>query len=236
MEIPGERECSACGEHWSYYETGEIRCPACGSPRSVSAGPPAEHTAGPIELDLSPVRAAIDERPLREVADEAADTAGKYLASAGFVEAGKLQPLGTEYVAAAELRRVGRTAGRLRALTDDEEAYLLALLRDADRGERPASGTVPATFHPERGLAVAASVDAYLADLRRVLDPEGQLARVISELRTRKKRIEALDGNVDPATAEPVLEAARQLHDAVDGDETALERAATALDDADAGS
>ena len=234
MEIPGERECSACGERWSYYDTGEIRCPACGSPKSVSAGPPAEHTAGATELDLSPVRATLDERPLREVADEAADAAGEYLASAGFVEAGELQPLGTEYVAAAELRRVGRTAGRLRALTGEEEAYLLALLRDADRGERPAPDAVPAAFHPERGLAVAASVDAYLADLRRVLHPEGQLARVISELRTQQKRIEALNGNVDPATAKPVLEAARQLHDAVDGDETALKRAATALDEAGA--
>ncbi|PSP17563.1 hypothetical protein BRC62_04520, partial [Halobacteriales archaeon QH_10_67_13] len=197
-----------------------------------SVGPPAEHTAGATEFDLSPVRAAIDERPLREVAEEAADVAGKYLASAGFVEAGELQPLGPEYVAAAELRRVGRTAGRLRALTDEEEAYLLALLRDADRGERPAPGAVPETFHPERGLAVAASIDAYLADLRRVLEPEGQLARVISELQTQQKRIEALDGNVDPATAEPVLDAAQQLSDAVDGDETALKRAATALDDA----
>lgn len=234
MEIPGERECSACGERWSYYETGEIRCPVCGSPRSVSAGPSAEHTAGATEFNLSPVRATIDERPLREVADEAGDAAGEYLASAGFVEAGELQPLGTEYVAAAELRRVGRTAGRLRTLADEEETYLLALLRDADRSERPAPEAVPATFHPERGLAVAASVDAYLSDLRRVREPEGRLARIISELRTQQKRIEALDGNVDPATAEPVLEAARQLSDAVDGDESALERAATALDDAGA--
>lgn len=198
----------------------------------MSAGPPAEHTAGATEFDLSPVRAAIDERPLREVAEEAADAAGEYLASAGFVEAGELQPLGTEYVAAVELRRVGRTAGRLRALTNEEEAYLLALLRDADRGERPTPGAVPETFHPERGLAVAASVDAYLADLRRVLEPEGRLARVISELRTRQKRIGALDGNVDPATTESVLEATQQLSDAVDGDESALERAATAIDDA----
>lgn len=230
MEIRGERECVACGERWSYYETGEIRCPACDSPQSVSVGPPAEHTAGAAEFDLSGVRAAIDERPLREVADQAADAAGEYLAGAGFVDAGELQPLATEYVAAAELRRVGRTAGRLSGLSDEEERYLLVLLRGADDGERPAPEAVPEPFRPERGLAVAASVDAYLTDLRRVVEPEGRLARVISELRTHNDRLEALDGAVDPAVAEPVLAAAGRLHEAAAGDETALDRATADLD------
>ena len=234
MEIRGERECSACGRRWSYYETGDIRCPTCGSPRSVSVGPPAEHTAGSATFDLSSVRAGIDERPLRELAAEAADVAAEYLASAGFVAAGELQPLETEYVAAAELRRVDRTAGRLSGLSDHERAYVLALLRGADRGDRPGPDAVPEPFHPERGLAVAASVEAYLTDFQRVIDvePDQRLARLCARLTTHRKRLEALDGNVDPTTAAAILDATRRLYDAADadGDEQAVERAVRELD------
>jgi len=35
MKIRGDRECKSCGTRWSYYETGSIECPACGSVHSV---------------------------------------------------------------------------------------------------------------------------------------------------------------------------------------------------------
>jgi uncharacterized Zn finger protein (UPF0148 family) len=90
MEIPGERECTACGARWSYYETGEVTCPECGSIRSVGVEDPAAHTAGQARLDLTAVREMVETESLRTVADEAADVAADYLRSAGFVHAGEL--------------------------------------------------------------------------------------------------------------------------------------------------
>ena len=210
MEIRGERQCSACGRRWSYYETGDVSCPDCGSVRSVSVDDPKPHTAGTVTLDLSPVRKQVGEEPLREVADEAASVTAAYLRGAGFVHAGELQPLADTYLAAAELRRVGTTLGRLMDVSDAEEFYLLDLLRGADTGNRPDPADVPETLSPERGLAVAAAVDVYLSDIRRVRESEDRpFDRALSAIRTRQKRIEALDGEVDPGEAEQLVRAVR---------------------------
>jgi len=227
MEIPGERECTACGARWSYYETGEVTCPGCGSIRSVGVDEPATHTAGRARFDLSAVRKQVEEQPPRAVADEAADVAADYLRTAGFVNAGELQPLDDTYLAAAELRRVGATLGRVMDTTDEEELHLLVLLRGADSGERPAPAEVPETLHPERGLAVAAAVDAYLSDLRRVRDGgDPHLDRTLSTVRTRQKRIEALDGDIEPEEAERLVRAVRDVSAYWrEEDETALVRA-----------
>lgn len=232
MEIRGERQCTACGRHWSYYETGEVSCPACGSARSVSVDDPEPHTAGTATLDLSPVREQVDEEPLRAVADEAASVAAAYLRSAGFVHAGELQPLGSTYLAAAELRRVGATLGRLMDISDAEELYLLDLLRGADTGHRPDPADVPGTLHAERGLAVAAAVDVYLSDIRRVRGSEDRpLDRALSAIRTRQKRVEALDGEVDPGEAERLVRAIRDVSAYWREDDAgALDRATGRLD------
>jgi len=228
MEIRGARECSDCGTRWSYYETGEIECPSCGSLRSHSVDEPAEHTAGAATLDLSSVRAMVDDHPLRAVADSAAEECRSYLRSVGFVHAGDLQPLDSTCLAATELRRVGTTLGRVMTVDDEEKRYVLSLLNGADSGERPGPAEVPETLYPERGLAVAAAVETYLGDLRRVLDDDREPAvvRVLSEVTARRKRIEALDGAVDPAEAEQLVRAVRDLSAFVrEGDETALARA-----------
>lgn len=238
MKVRGERECRSCGTRWSYYETGEITCPECGSVRSVGTDERTEHTDGAAEFDLTAVRNLVDEQPLREIADQAAEVAGAYLRSAGFVNAGIVQPLDDTYVAAAELRRVGATLGRVMDHSVDEEAYVLALLRGADAGERPDPDDVPETFHPERGLAIAAAIDAYMDDLRRVRDETqrfdngAELDRAISVVRTHRKRIEALDGNIDPTVAEQLLRAARDIGRSVrEGDENALGRVFERLED-----
>ena len=233
MEIRGERKCSSCGERWSYYETGSVSCPACGSVRSVGVDERTEHTASPVSFDLTPVRNAIDEDPLHELADRAADRTREYTARVGFVHAGELQLLEETYLAAAELRRVGTTLGHAMRVTDEEELYFLDLLRGADHGERPAPETVPETFRPERGLAVTSSVDAYLTDLRRVLDErEGPVDTVLSSVTTHRKRIEALDGDVDPQDAERLVATVRDLSVYLrEDDEMALARAQDRLDD-----
>lgn len=233
MKIRGERECGSCGARWSYYETGAITCPECGSIRSVGVDDRTEHTDGPAELDLDPAIEQVDDAPLAEVAEMAADQARGYLRTAGFVHAGELQPLGDRYLLAAELRRVGATLSRTMRVTDDEELYFLSVLRGGAEGDRPLPSAVPESLWGERGLAIAAAADAYTSDLRRIDDdPEPTVASVLSSVRARQKRIEALDGDVRPPEAESLVRALRDLYEylATD-DETALTRARARIED-----
>ncbi|MFT4881217.1 MAG: uncharacterized Zn finger protein (UPF0148 family) [Natronomonas sp.] len=227
MEIRGERECTDCGERWSYYETGEIQCPACDSVRSVGVGERAEHTDGAVELDLTGVRTAVDTITTTELAERASEEAATYVRRAGFVHAGSLERLDDTYLSAAELRRVGAELARRMQVDDAAELYLLELLRTADSGERPGPEEVPASLHAPRGLAVAAAADAYASDIRRVRDdPGGPVSRVLSGVRAERKRIEALDGEVDPERAERVVRALRDLYAYLGADdEAALARA-----------
>jgi uncharacterized Zn finger protein (UPF0148 family) len=235
MKVRGERECSACGARWSYYETGEITCPECGSVRSVGVGERAEHTASTATLDLTAVVADVEEADIRTLADDAAEATREYLRRAGFVHAGELQPLGDTYLAAGELRRVAATLGRVMQVEDDERLYFYKLLRGADQGDRPGPKEVPETLHPERGLAAAASVEQYVRDIRRVRENsdsrEHAVDRVLSGVTARRKRIEALDGDVDPADAETLVAALRDLSAYLcDDDKTALARAGERLE------
>lgn len=227
MDVRGERECQSCGAQWSYYETGEITCPECGSVRSVGLDDPTPHTASDADLDLTAVRNEIDEVPFDKLAEDAAEEARTYTRQAGFVHAGELQPLEDTFLAASELRRVGRTLGRVMRVEDDEELYFLELLRLADQDDRPDPGDVPETLHPERGLAVAASVEFYLDDIRQVHEKrESEVDQVLSAVRARRKRIEALDGDIDPTETEQLVRILRDVSAYLrEGDETALARA-----------
>ena len=156
MKLRGERQCTDGGARWSYYETGEITCPDCGSVRSVGVGERADHTDSPVELDLQPAIEQIDVEPLSTVAETAAEQARRYLHRAGFVDAGRLKPFGNDYLLAAELRRVGATLSRSMRISDAEELYFFSLLRGGTDGERPPPEEVPDSLRAERGLAVAA--------------------------------------------------------------------------------
>lgn len=226
MEIRGERECTDCGTRWTYYDTGSIECPECGSVRSVGVGERAEHTAGQASLDLGPAIDAIDEVPLDSVAELAVEQARTYLHTAGFVHAGELLAFSETYLLAAELRRVGATLSRAMRIEDDEELYFLSVLRGGANGERPPPAEVPDSLRAERGLAIAAAADAYTSDLRRLHEePESTVAELLSSIRARRKRLEALDGDVDPAEAETIVRALRDLSAYLrTGDETALAR------------
>lgn len=232
MDIRGERECADCGQRWSYYETGEITCPACGSIQSVGVGERKTHTAGTEPLDLSSVKAKIDDEPLETLATEASDQCRAYIKTVGFIHAGELQPLSDQYLAACELRRVGTTLSRVLQVDDSEELYFLELLRGADTGDRPGPDAVPESLRPERGLAVAAATNAYLSDLRQSLDDREQsVDSVLSAITAHRKRIEALDGDVDPREAEQLVRAIRDLGSYLrEDDETALARALDRLD------
>ncbi|MFD1589071.1 TFIIB-type zinc ribbon-containing protein [Halorientalis brevis] len=233
MKIRGDRQCKECDTRWSYYETGSITCPECGSLKSVGVDDRKEHTASAVVLDLTGVRAQVDEVPLRDVAADAADTCRSYVRQYGFIDAGELQPLADAYLAARELRQAAGYVERAMRLTDDEEYYLLALLRGADQGDRPATDAVPASMRDARGLAYATAVDHYRSDLRLYLEenPDETAQQLLASLGEHQKRIAALDGDVALGTSEALITAVQSLgRYLIDDDENALAQAQHRLD------
>jgi uncharacterized Zn finger protein (UPF0148 family) len=234
MKVRGERECQACGTHWSYYDTGSIVCPQCGSVRSVGLDDRTEHTATTAEFDLTSVRGTVDEVPLSELADEVESVSADYVRRIGFVHAGELLPLDDVYLAALELRHVAAELSRAMRVSDPEEQYFFALLAGADEGDRPAPAEVPDSLRGARGLAAATAVDAYATELRQYLDdhPDRTPSQLLGTLGEHRKRVAALDGEVTPRTAERLVRVAQDIGRAVaDDDETALARAQQRLDE-----
>jgi uncharacterized Zn finger protein (UPF0148 family) len=232
MKIRGERECKACGCRFSYYETGEVTCPDCGSLRSVGVDERNEHTASPETLDLTSARSLVDEEPIDVVARAAADECREFTRSQGFIKAGSLLELDGQFVAALELAETAAQVKRALRVTDDEERYFYELLRGADHGERPSPADVPSSMRTPRGLAAAAAAERYCSDLRRSVSEESVddgVARRIEALGEHQKRIQALDGAVAPATAEALIAATRELGRASIG-EGALETVDDQLD------
>lgn len=233
MEIRGDRECKECGTRWSYYETGSVACPECGSPVSVGVDDRKLHTAGPATLDLAAVRGRIDEVPLREVASDAAPECREYLRRRGFIDAGELCPLDDRYLLASELRFVADEVGRAMTTTDEERLYFLTLLRGTEQGERPPRGEVPESMRAARGLAYARAVGDYREDLRTYLgdDPDPTARNLVVRLRERVKRVNALDGDVPLPAADGLVRAARAIGDALaEENEDGLLRAEQRLD------
>ncbi|WP_135661900.1 DUF7117 family protein [Halorhabdus rudnickae] len=213
MRIRGERECKDCGARWSYYETGSVTCPDCGSLRSVGVADRQLHTASPAELDLTDARADLDREPLGTVAGRAGETAATFVREHGFVHAGELQPLDATFVAATELRHAGAEIARMLRIDDAEEAYLLALLDGAESGKRPSPDDVPDSMVSVRGLAAASAVADYRRDVRRYLadDPDAAARKILGRIEDHRTRIEALDGAVAPETADALVEATRDV-------------------------
>ena len=236
MKIRGRRECVECGTRWSYYETASVYCPACGGIRSRGIDDERTlHTASSEELDLTEIRTALEERPLSEATEEAKEACREYVRTQGFVRGGELLDLSETYVAARELAHVADLVGRTMDLREDEEWYLLELLRGADRGERPDPDEVPRSFRAARGLAVAESVEAYRSEVRDWLDEQEELPGGVADdlvtVREHATRLEALQGEVAPETAERLLAATRDLATGVrEGDEDALGTARDRLD------
>jgi len=236
MKIRGDRECKSCGTRWSYYDTGSVECPQCGSLRSVGVDDRKEHTASAVSLDLTDVRNRIDDDPLSELAADAAEQCREYVRQQGFIDAGDLRALDDTYLAALELAHAATQLDHSMRIDDAEEYYVLELLRGSDQGERPGPSAVPESMRAARGLAYARAVDDYHDDLRTYLDDEpDELARkLLSSLSEHRKRVEALDGDVSLADSEALIGAAQAVgHYLAEGDEGALAQARHHLDNLD---
>ena len=234
MKVRGDRECQDCGTRWTYYETGSVECPSCGSLRSVGVDEERQlHTATAATLDLTEVQSLVGEQSLRTVAERAVETVREFTRGYGFISGGEIQPLDDTYLAAMELRTVADTVGRATSVTDNEEAYFLALLSGAADGERPSTEQVPDSLADSRGLAYAKAVEEYRDDLRTYLDehPDETASDLLGRLRGHVKRALALDGAISTREAETLIEAARGIESYVaDGDETALVTTESRLD------
>lgn len=234
MKVRGERECKECGTRWSYYETGSVGCPACGSLRSVGLDARTEHTDLAVEFDLTPVRNAIDEASTDELARRARDRTKAYVRRRGFINAGDLRELDDDYLAAIELLHVADVVGRAADLEDREELYFLSLLRGADEGERPPAEDVPPSLRGARGLAYANAVREYRRDVRDWSESReltGAERGALETLGEHVKRVRMLDGDVEAHTAERLVEATRDLANGLRGDELAFARAQERLEE-----
>jgi len=215
MRIRGRRRCEDCGREWSYFDTGSVACPDCGSLRSVGTGDRQRNTDAPVTLDLSEHRAALEGvTDLEDVADDLKTTLRDYVRQRGFVRGGDLRTVDDTLLAAAELLHAIDVFERIRGDPDDGiRLYLLDLLSGADEGERPDPSTVPDAMADARGLAYAEVLDRFCTDLGKWLDdnPDPAGERVRERLGTHVRRVNAVYGDVPPAESETLVRIARDL-------------------------
>lgn len=225
MKVRGTRECKDCGHQWSYYDTGSVACPNCESLRSVGVDERTRHTDGTVALDLSALRSAFDEGNVEDVADDLKSTLRAYIRQRGFIHGGELRPLDETFLAAHELIQAIDVYARTRDPSDDEQLYVLSLVRGADAGDRPAVDDVPESMRAARGLAYAKAVSDYRSDLVTWLDdnPDAEARTTLEIAVDHVKRSKSLQGDVSLQTSEALVRAVQELGTYLtEGDETAL--------------
>ena len=232
MKLRGIRECQSCETVWSYYETGSIECPNCGSLRSVGTEARRKHhTDSPVDLDLEPILLAVADDSVETIVDELGPPLREYTRRRGFISGGKLRPLDSTYLGAWELRyAVDRieertTPGPGEALDEFERLYVLELLRAVNEGDRLPADQVPDSMHDVRGAAYTDAVSIYREELTTWLDehPDAEARRTLGTLRDYIARANALDGAVPIETAETLRTVTTEIYEYLTaGDESAL--------------
>ena len=240
MEIRGQRACQSCDTEWSYYETGSVACPNCGSLRSVGLDDDRkQHTDSPAALPLSEFSDQIADEPVDHYADDMTDILREYTRKRGFINGGDLQPLDDTYLMARTFLHTVDTLARERDPTADAELYLLDLYEAlTEEGsaidDLPPCDPVPVSLTAAWGLAASDVVDAYSDDLRTWLDssPDAAARSTLGRLRDHGNRVEALHGDVPPETATRLVRTARDIGRYLrEDDDTALATAGDRLDE-----
>jgi predicted RNA-binding Zn-ribbon protein involved in translation (DUF1610 family) len=239
MEIRGQRACQSCDAEWSYYETGSVACPNCGSLRSVGIDADRkQHTDSPVALPLSEFSDRIAAEPVDQYAAELTDILREYTRKRGFINGGELRALDDSYLVARTLLHTVDVLSRAQPTTADEELYLVALFETlagdgATIDGLPPCGPVPDSLTEAWGLATADVVSAYHTDVKTWLDesPDSEATQTLSRLRDQVKRVEALHGDIDPEMASSLVRTARDIGRYLrDDDPTALATARDRLD------
>ncbi|KTG08305.1 hypothetical protein AUR64_18880 [Haloprofundus marisrubri] len=230
MEIRGRRECADCGTRWSYYETGSVSCPDCGSIRSVGVDERKEHTDTATTLELTDLKTTLVDGEVRDVVDDLKPRLREYIRKRGFVSEGELRPLDDEILVAAELLHAVDVYDRSRETTEEEYLYVLTLVNGAESGDRPAPDDVPRSMAAARGLAYATVVSKYRREAVTWLEanPDAEAQTTLGTIRDHEKRMHALEGDVPLTDSERLVEATKELSEYLATDE--LDALATAQD------
>jgi hypothetical protein len=139
---------------------------------------------------------------------------------------------------AAERRRQGWSS----ASNDAALGYDLSLLNAAIRDWRPPDpNEVPRERHRHRGLGYSLALGAYLRDLKAWLEAkvrtEDGTRVVIGEIEEHLRRIEALEGNVEPTEVDGLVTSVRAIRRHVLSDEPSndLDQVASVLEELNRG-
>ncbi|ELZ94269.1 hypothetical protein C440_11628 [Haloferax mucosum ATCC BAA-1512] len=173
------------------------------------------------ELDLSSHRSAVGDGTIRDAAPALKSDLRDYIRKVGYIQGGELLPLDDTSLAAHELLHAVDVVARSNRPSDDEQLYVLGLLRGADEGDRPAPGEVPDSLTDARGLAYAEAIDAYRRDLSTWLDdnPDPNARTTLETLSNHLKRVEALDGAISLSESETLVNATRDIYAALSDDD-----------------
>jgi hypothetical protein len=196
MEIRGKRECLDCGETWSYFDTREPACPECGSLRSRAVEDADEDTGGAVETGDLLTRFGGE---FEEALEEAEERCREYTSRAGFVEGGELLPPEPTYVMACEVKHVAAEFVGAREPTDDERAYVVALVEGVEKGKPPSPDERPASLDAAHNRAIAETVEEYAKEISSYLRSVGKTDGRVEEARDLAKRTQATDGEADDA-------------------------------------
>ena len=205
MEIRGERECLDCGETWSYFDTREPACPECGSLRSRAVEDADEDTGGAVETGDLLTRFGGE---FEEALEEAEERCREYTSRAGFVEGGELLPPEPTYVMACEVKHIAAEFVGAREPTDEERAYVVALVEGVEKGEPPSPDERPTSLDAAHNRAVAETVEEYAKEISSYLRSVGKTDGRVEEARDLAKRTQATDGD-----SEDAVEGLRLLRD-----------------------
>lgn len=244
MRVRGVRSCNECETEWSYFDTGSIVCPQCGSIASVGLGDRRLHTDAPVRLEL-PIESIDDPTTIEDVADIIERRCRRYRNRRGFIRGGELRRLDDQFLLAHELleiaadhRRQGRSSPRSDAALGYDLSILDAVIRN---GRPPDPDEVPRERHRHRGLGHSLALGSYLRDLKAWLETnEGtdDGPRVlIGEIEEHLRRIEALEGDVEPREVDGLVHAVRAIrrHVLAEGRSNDRDHVASLLDELDRG-